>query len=119
MTFNPDRFLSIDGHDPQPDPHTLAFGFGRRICPGRILADNALFLNIAQSLAVFNISKVVENGKEVEPVVKFQPGVVSHPAPYKTAIRPRSPQHEELIRSIEKVHPWEESDSQWLESIKY
>ena len=119
MEFKPERFLPTDGRTPEPDPHSLVFGFGRRICPGRILADSALFLNVAQSLAVFNISKIMQNGQEVEPIVKFQPGVVSHPVPYQTAIKPRSPQHEALIRSIETVHPWQESDAKVLESVNY
>lgn len=28
--FNPDRFLATETHDPEPDPHDVAFGFGRR-----------------------------------------------------------------------------------------
>lgn len=40
-TFNPDRFL---GPNPEMDTHTLCFGFGRRICPGRELADSSVFL---------------------------------------------------------------------------
>ncbi|KAL1984336.1 hypothetical protein VTN96DRAFT_9294 [Rasamsonia emersonii] len=119
MTFKPERFLSQDGHIPELDPHTLSFGFGRRICPGRVLADSALYLSIAQSLAVFNIQKVVEDGHEVDPVVEFLPGVISHPVPFKTSVEPRSPQHEALILSIEQDHPWEESDAKVLESITY
>jgi len=107
-TFNPDRFL---GEVPEPDPHTVAFGFGRRICPGRILADNALFLNIAQSLSVFSISKAKDAaGNDIEPVVKFLPGVVSHPAPFVNSIKPRSAHHEAMIRSLERKYPWKESD---------
>jgi hypothetical protein len=117
MTFKPERFLSSDDLDPEPDPHVFVFGFGRRICPGRHLADNALFLNIAQTLAVFNISKHAENGKEVEPVVKFEPGVVSHPAPFENEIRPRSERHERLIRGIEEVYPWQKGDGEVLENI--
>src|SRR5580658_4152704 len=63
MTFKPERFLGLEDRDPEPDPNTLSFGFGRRICPGRVLADTSVYLTIAQSLAVFNISKAVENGK--------------------------------------------------------
>ncbi|MBE3048371.1 cytochrome P450 [Candidatus Bathyarchaeota archaeon] len=44
-TFDPERFL---GSAPEPDPMLSAFGFGRRICPGRYLADNNLFLNVSQ-----------------------------------------------------------------------
>ncbi|KAL1965863.1 hypothetical protein VTN77DRAFT_4996 [Rasamsonia byssochlamydoides] len=117
MVFKPERFL---GPTPEPDPHTFAFGFGRCICPGRLLADSTLYLSIAKSLAVFNITKPVdENGREVEPVVEFLPGVISHPAPFKTRITPRSPKHEELIHSVEREHPWQKSDAETLESIAY
>jgi len=116
MAFKPERFLATDNHTPEPDPHKLSFGFGRRICPGRILADNTVYLNVVQSLAVLKISKVVENGREVDPEVNFLPGVVSHPAPYKTSVKPRSLKHEALIRSIEKIHPWQESDAKKLET---
>jgi cytochrome P450 len=103
MTFKPERFL---GPTSEPDPHTLVFGFGRRVCPGRVLADSSLYLSIAQSLAVFNICKTIdENGREVEPVVQFLPGIISHPLPFKTSLEPRSSKHKELIRSLEKEHP--------------
>ncbi|KAH7308648.1 putative cytochrome P450 oxidoreductase OrdA-like protein [Stachybotrys elegans] len=114
-TFNPDRFLKAQ---PEPDPSQYVFGFGRRICPGRLLADNALYLNIAQTLAVFQINKPVENGQVVEPTIRFEPGVVSHPAPFQISIKPRSAHHEQLIKSLEKTYPWKESDSHVLESIK-
>lgn len=119
MAFKPERFIAVDDRKPEPDPHMFVFGFGRRICPGRILADNALYLNIAQTLTVFNTSKVVENGKQVEPGIKFEPGVVSHPAPFKTSVKPRSSRHEELIRSIEKAYPWQESDGEILKNMNY
>ncbi|KAF5963181.1 oxidoreductase [Fusarium bulbicola] len=115
MGFNPERFLSTDGNQPEQDPHTYTFGFGRRVCPGRVLADNALFLNIAQSLAVLHIGKN-ENG--AQPELLFTPGMVSHPEPFKAAITPRSPHHEELIRSLEQQFPWEQSDSHIIEKMQ-
>ncbi|KAF5680510.1 oxidoreductase [Fusarium circinatum] len=115
MRFNPERFLSTDGNQPEQDPHTYTFGFGRRVCPGRVLADNALFLNIAQSLAVLHIGKN-ENG--AQPELLFTPGMISHPEPFKAAITPRSPHHEELIRSLEQQFPWEQSDSHIIEKMQ-
>ncbi|KAJ9267651.1 hypothetical protein DTO212C5_5890 [Paecilomyces variotii] len=116
MAFKPERYLSPT---PEPDPHSLAFGFGRRVCPGRILAENSLYLSIVQSLAVFKISKAVDQtGKEIDPVVSPQAGIVCHPNPFKTNIKPRSERHETLIQSIEQIHPWEESDANVLEGIK-
>ena len=113
-TFKPERFLGLEGREPEPDPESIVFGFGRRKCPGRVLADTSVYLTIAQSLAVFDISKAVENGKEVEPIVEFTPGTISHPAPFRTSIKPRSPEHEALIRSVLVDHPWEESDAKFL-----
>lgn len=118
MTFNPDRFLTTPTHTAEPDPRSWIFGYGRRVCPGRYVADNALFITIAQSLKVFTIEKVVENGKVVEPELKFEAGVVSHPVPYRTNIRPRSEKEERLIKEAEKEYPWQESDAAALERAK-
>ncbi|KFY66563.1 hypothetical protein V496_01988 [Pseudogymnoascus sp. VKM F-4515 (FW-2607)] len=119
MTFRPERFLETPTHKPEPDPRNVIFGFGRRICPGRYVADNALFITIAQTLAVFTIGKLVENGKVVEPEIKFEAGIVSHPVPYRISINPRSKVHEELIKAAEQEYPWEESDAKELESVKW
>ncbi|OBT69090.1 hypothetical protein VE03_01398 [Pseudogymnoascus sp. 23342-1-I1] len=119
MTFRPERFLETPTHKPEPDPRNFIFGFGRRICPGRYVADNALFITIAQTLAVFTVEKLVENGKVVEPEIKFEAGIVSHPVPYRVSIKPRSKVHEELIKAAEQEYPWEESDAKELESVKW
>jgi len=74
---------------------------------------------IAQSLAVFAISKAVDsNGDLVEPVVRMEPGVVSHPAPYKASITIRSEHHGELLRRVEQRWPWKDSDADVLERIE-
>ena len=113
--FKPERFL---GPKPELDPHNLSFGFGRRVCPGRLLADETLFLAIADSLAVFNIKKVVEDGVETDPVGNFMPGVISHPEPFQCDIKARSAKHEKLIRDVELEHPWpEHGDARYLKGI--
>lgn len=118
MTFKPERFLGVDGRAPEIDTHTLSFGFGRRVCPGRELADSSVYLSIAQSLAVFSITKPIENGKEVEPTVAFQPGIISHPVAFKATIKPRNAKAEALIRSIEEEHPFTPSDAPSLINLK-
>lgn len=117
MAFRPERYIETPTHAAEPDPRNWTFGYGRRVCPGRYIADNALFTTIAQSLAVFNIEKRVENGKTVEPIVDFEPGVVSHVVPYRPAIKPRSERCRELIQKAEQLYPWGESDAQTLESL--
>ncbi|KAB8273824.1 cytochrome P450 [Aspergillus minisclerotigenes] len=116
MSFKPERFLASDGHPPERDPHTLVFGFGRRICPGRPLADFNNFLTIARSLAVFQVQKATKDGKEIDPIVDYQEGIVGHLSPFEVSIRPRSAEHEALIRSIEVEDSISRGDSAALES---
>ncbi|KAI0521821.1 cytochrome protein [Xylaria bambusicola] len=114
--FNPERFM---GPNPQSDPVPYTFGYGRRICPGRFIADSSVWLTIVRSLAVFNISKGLdENGRETEPNVQFLPGLISRPADFKATIKPRSPEHEALIRQLEELHPWEESNAAEIREMK-
>jgi len=95
--FNPERFLAKDGKEPEKEPRTVCFGFGRRICPGLHLADASIWISTAMSLAVFDISKVVEDGVEIIPQVDTIPGSVSHPKAFKCSIKPRSATALELI----------------------
>ncbi|KAL4069081.1 cytochrome P450 [Scleroderma citrinum] len=87
MEFRPERFLMIEGKQPEQDPRTICFGFGRRICPGGCiflelrpitilsvtlglqLADASVWLLTAMTLAVFDIKKAVEGGVEITPDV--------------------------------------------------
>lgn len=86
-----DRFL---GQTPEMEPKSFVFGFGRRICPGKLLAEQSIFLTIAQTLAVFKISGPRQG--EGCPKV-FDAGVVSHPHPFQATIKARSERHELLI----------------------
>jgi cytochrome P450 len=115
--FNPDRFLSdkSDGEaTPEQDPNRYVFGFGRRICPGRVLADQSIYLTIAQMLAVFEFSK--PDGAEIHP--EFEAGIISHPRPFQTNIEVRDPQREKLIRDIEVKYPWEKSDAAYFKDLQ-
>jgi len=97
MTFNPARFL---GPAMEPDPRKVCFGFGRRACPGPILADSSIFISCAMTLSVFNIAKYcTKDGIVIEPVVAQTPGVICHPKPFKCAISPRSQKALDLINS--------------------
>ncbi|KAI0771956.1 cytochrome P450 [Trametes elegans] len=104
MAFNPERFVAAPGKEPETDPRGMVFGFGRRICPGLQLADASVFLSIAMSLAVFSVSKVVENGEVLEPSTDYTSGTVSHPPPYKCEIKPRSAKAEALLRTLQEHH---------------
>lgn len=102
MSFNPERFVKTATHEPELDPRTLSFGFGRRICPGLQLADTSVFIAVVLSLAVFKVSKVVENGQVVEPSTDFTSGTVSHPPAYRCEIKPRSAKAESLLHALKE-----------------
>lgn len=110
MSFKPERFTTSDNRAPEMDPRGMVFGFGRRVCPGRFLADNTLYLSIAQSLAVFNVESA-KGDADIDIGPTFLPGVISHPAPWKFNIAPRSAEHEALINAVEEEHPWQKSDA--------
>ncbi|KAI1191509.1 putative cytochrome P450 oxidoreductase OrdA-like protein [Nemania serpens] len=115
--FDPSRYL---GPNPAPDPTSHVFGYGRRVCPGQHLADSSLWLAIAKSLAAFNIGRGLdENGREIDPITQFTPtpGLVSRIDSFKATIKPRSSQHEALIRQVEELHPWEGSDADEVRNI--
>lgn len=114
--FKPERFL---GPNPEPNPSSHFFGYGRRICPGRHLADASIYLTVAQSLASLDIKKAVdrETGKVIEPQLGLLPGVVAHPKPYRCRITPRSERHDELIQSVEIEYPSEEGDAKLLRGL--
>ena len=113
--FNPDRFM---GTQPEMDPRSFVFGWGRRVCPGRLLAQSSIFLTISKSLAVFDITKPLDaNGHIVEPNVQYIPGLVSHPAPFEATIKARSARHIEMILEVEKTHPYRGSSAKELEAI--
>ncbi|EIM91243.1 cytochrome P450 [Stereum hirsutum FP-91666 SS1] len=98
FAFKPERFLTTPTHESELDPSDVIFGFGRRICPGNKVANLLSFLAISKILAVFDITKPVDaSGKPIEPVIDYNDGTISHPAPFECAIKPRSAKAVELI----------------------
>lgn len=94
--FIPERFL---GESPEKDPREIIFGFGRRQCPGRLLADETVFIACAMSIAVFDIRKKSKDGVVIEPVFRMTTGLVSYPEPYEIDVRPRSSQAVALVQA--------------------
>ncbi|KAJ7923835.1 cytochrome P450 [Mycena leptocephala] len=99
MAFNPSRFIAADGKEAEPDPARICFGYGRRICPGRLLGDTSIFLECSAILSVFNISKTRENGIFVEPKLGQSTTTVSHVLPFKCVVEARNARAMALIQS--------------------
>ncbi|PBK93209.1 cytochrome P450 [Armillaria gallica] len=99
MVFDPDRFMPEDGRRLQPNP-TAAWGFGRRICPGRYLALNTAWIAIASMASTLSFSKAVDSeGRVAEPSDTFTDGHLSFPPPFKCTIEARSAQAQAVIHS--------------------
>ncbi|KAG7098107.1 hypothetical protein E1B28_000079 [Marasmius oreades] len=105
--FNPDRYiLTENGNKPDVDGSdlraNLAFGCGRRICPGIHLAQNSINLNTMRLLWAFNFSRATnpETGRVIDVNVDdYQKGILTAPCPFKACITPRSA---EVIEVIER-----------------
>ena len=77
--FKPERFLNEDGTVRDDPTLSLAFGVGKRICPGRHFVDAEIFIFTSSVLSVFNVTKAKdENGNEipVKAAVTVDRGVV-------------------------------------------
>jgi cytochrome P450 len=97
--FRPERFLNEDGTFRDDPAISLAFGGGKRICPGRHLVDATLFIITASVLSAFNVTKARdENGHEI-PVTPMVQGdsILTHPVKFECSITPRDKLAEDLI----------------------
>ncbi|OSX64695.1 hypothetical protein POSPLADRAFT_1135070 [Postia placenta MAD-698-R-SB12] len=96
---NPDRYSKQEG-GLNPDPRRFAFGYGRRVCPGKVLADDSIFTVVACVLATLDISKAVgPDGQPIEPDVQYTGGTISFPGPFQCTIKPRSAESARLIQN--------------------
>ena len=78
LKFNPDRYFKNGEWDPTArDPAVAAFGFGRRICPGRFMAKDSMWIAIASILSCFEIFKATgDDGKPIIPKEEYAAGLV-------------------------------------------
>ncbi|KAG2145572.1 cytochrome P450 [Suillus cothurnatus] len=98
--FKPERHFASDG---TLLPDTIAskpmWGFGRRGCPGRFVAEAVTWSAVVHLLAAFRITKAKdEAGKEIEVKEEFTSGVVCRPVPFQCSFVLRSTSREKAIR---------------------
>lgn len=100
--FRPERFLAPDGTLIEDPLLTSAFGWGRRLCPGRFLADSTAWAVVASVLSAFNVSKAKDaEGREISVDTEFTDhGAACQPRPFKCSIVPRDVRAEEIIAGI-------------------
>ncbi|KAF5359752.1 hypothetical protein D9756_003023 [Leucocoprinus leucothites] len=100
-TFIPERFLDENGKLKE-STRTLAFGFGRRLCPGQYLATNTVWLTMATVLAAFDLGLPYdESGNPITFHQLYTQADALHLKPYKCSITPRSTNARKLVESTE------------------
>ncbi|KAI6419505.1 hypothetical protein MCOR22_011767 [Pyricularia oryzae] len=113
--FDPERFLPPRS---EPDPEAHAFGYGRRVCPGRYLADESLFIILARMLAVFDMTKARDaEGNVIEPAIGGTRGLIDKPVKFAFEMQPRGDWAVELVRDVERLFPGDGSDAALVQEI--
>ncbi|KAF8259329.1 cytochrome P450 [Lactarius quietus] len=97
--FKPERFLTEDGKVKDDPLLVYAFGYGRRVCPGRHLVDSTLWILVVSVLAAFSVRKKVDvHGIEIPVEGAYRDAaLISHPAPFEFRITPR---HDGVARLV-------------------
>jgi len=104
-SFEPERHLLPDG-DVSPESRISSgflygnFGFGRRICPGRVYADNMLWAAVVQIIATLTISgtgseQAMENNLSDQ---RYEGSFTARPKAFQHNITTRSRTREALLR---------------------
>jgi len=101
--FKPERYLKDLVHPLHPAAITeghYAFGFGRRICPGKVFAAQTVWIGIVRLIWAFNFTHARdENGKIIPIDARGSgTGLISKPEPFAFKMSPRSSTHEETLR---------------------
>ncbi|KAM5544563.1 hypothetical protein V8D89_001461 [Ganoderma adspersum] len=100
-TFKPERWLGKQRSDPT-HPLNIAFGFGRRSCPGQHLAEELVFTTVARMLALFDITPINdEHGNPVIPSDDSTNGGITFPVPFRCSIEPRSERARWILEGLE------------------
>jgi cytochrome P450 len=83
--FVPERWLKSGRDLP-----TVGFGYGRRICPGRHVARNSLWIAVSRLLWAFDVRpEMTAAGQPVAVDTKGTDGLVTKPLPFKARFEPR------------------------------
>jgi len=84
FSFNPERFIKNGKQDLSiRDPASAAFGFGRRVCPGRHLGMESIWVAISGLLAVYEILPPTHGDP---PQCKMTNAIISSVVPFLYAI---------------------------------
>ncbi|KAF7422756.1 hypothetical protein PC9H_010914 [Pleurotus ostreatus] len=103
FAFDPDRFMKDGKLNPDVlDPTSVAFGLGRRVCPGRFFSNDALYITFATLLSLFNFAPPLDaDGKPIALKAEMMTGLISQCTPYKCRVTPRSANVAKLLSDLD------------------
>lgn len=97
--FRPERWLDEKNPEQMPRSRNGNFGYGRRVCPGRFIAQRSLTIAMARMLWAFNIT--AEDGKRIAvDESSFTPAFISGPSPFKAKFAVRD-EHRRAVIEME------------------
>ncbi|GKZ73713.1 hypothetical protein AnigIFM50267_010649 [Aspergillus niger] len=103
MMLNPEVFPDQDKFKPErwienPNLDHSPFGFGRRICPGRHLGWDSVFILTARLLWAYNITHSYKDGKRIEiDPWDIELTFTAAPRPFKASFQVRGSKRQEII----------------------
>ncbi|KIM91461.1 hypothetical protein PILCRDRAFT_647 [Piloderma croceum F 1598] len=66
--FSPERWIMKDDQKEPRHPSKVTFGFRRRICPSKELAEDSIYIIVVSILATLNVQKAKDaQGKPITP----------------------------------------------------
>ncbi|KZT07466.1 cytochrome P450 [Laetiporus sulphureus 93-53] len=96
MDFKPERYGNADAE--MQKVTDLAFGFGRRACPGFYFAQGTIFAVIATVLATCDVVPAVdERGEPIVPEIAYTSGTIVCPEPFRCNIKSRTERARALL----------------------
>jgi len=99
--FDPSRHLTNDGQLKEPLLNHFAFGHGRRICPGRWFADNAVWTAMATILSVLRIDYARDpQGCRIEINPEYTTGLAIRPKPFHASFESVNTAREGRLRAM-------------------
>ncbi|KAH8977256.1 cytochrome P450 [Lactarius hatsudake] len=100
--FNPARYLDEKGQvkvvmDGREEGH-VSFGYGRRVCPGRYVAEGTLGIDFATMLWALRFERPEGAQGELDVHTVVHSGIAAHPVPFECRAVPRFAEAEALLK---------------------
>ncbi|KAG2754014.1 cytochrome P450 [Suillus brevipes Sb2] len=109
--FDPQRHLTTEGKlKDDPLAGHFAFGYGRRICPGRHFAELSLWAAMVSILSTVRITKAKDSeGNDIPVIPEYTAGLAMQPKPFACAITSVNSRREEYMRAAPRAD-WDSYD---------